>query len=180
MKMTTIFDAVRDGSLDDVKKMYKGDINEVNNELDLNLLCMAMTNMNNESEKIKIIQFLIDEGININYTTSKYQRNALHMLYFCNLRPSIDYMVEISKVLIDNGIDINGLDKYKAIPLKYSITINKLSTDENKPLYWMLLEAGSNFELKDSFGKSCLDYAQEYSWRNDFVKIVEEFESENK
>lgn len=177
MKMTTIFDAVRDGSLDDVEKMYKRDINEVNNELDLNLLCMAMTNMNNEEEKIKIIQFLIDEGININYTTNKYQRNALHMLYFCNLRPSIDCMVEISKVLIDSGIDINGLDKYKAIPLKYSITINKLSTDENKPLYWMLLESGSNFELKDSLGKSCLDYAKEYSWRNDFVKIVEEFEN---
>lgn len=180
MKFTTIFDAVRDGNLDDVKKLYRGDINEVNNELDLNLLCMAMTNMKNESEKINIIKFLIDEGIDINYITSKYRRNALHMLYFCNLRPNIDYMVEISKLLIDNGIDINGLDKYKAIPLKYSITINKLSTDENKPLYWMLLEAGSDFELKDSFEKSCLDYAQEYSWRNDFVKIVEEFESENK
>lgn len=55
------------------------------------------------------------------------------MLYFCNLRPNIDYMVKISEMLVRNGIDINGLDKFKAIPLKYAITINKLSTSENKP-----------------------------------------------
>ncbi|WP_088816167.1 MULTISPECIES: hypothetical protein [Listeria] len=60
------------------------------------------------------------------------------------------------------------------------VTIDKLSTNENKPLYYVLLKEGSNYRLKDSFGKSCLDYAKEYSWRNDFITVVEEFESENK
>ncbi|MGA3439575.1 ankyrin repeat domain-containing protein, partial [Lactiplantibacillus plantarum] len=34
--------------------------------------------------------------------------------------------------------------------------------------------------LKDGFGKSCLDYAKEYSWRNDFLDIVKEYENSKK
>lgn len=180
MKILNMFDAVRDGNLEDVKKMYNGNINEIDNDLDLNLLCIAMTNSKNENEKFKIIKFLIEKKIDINYTTKNHQRNALHLLYFCNLRPDIDYMIKVTELLLESGIAINALDKYQAIPLKYAITINKLPTDINKPLYHMLLERGSNFDLIDCFGKSCLDYAEEYSWRHDFIKIVEEFKNEHK
>lgn len=30
----------------------------------------------------------------------------------------------------------------------------------------------------DFKGKSCLDYAKEFSWRNGFIKIVEDFEND--
>ncbi|PEK83995.1 hypothetical protein CN600_30925, partial [Bacillus mycoides] len=32
----------------------------------------------------------------------------------------------------------------------------------------------SNYNLKDQSGKSCVDYAKEYSWRNDLLTIIEE------
>ncbi|WP_235712215.1 ankyrin repeat domain-containing protein [Bacillus mycoides] len=95
------------------------------------------------------------------------------MFYFCVLRPTIEYELEITRLLIDE-ININALDKYNAIPLKYAITINKLSTEDNKDMYKLLIKNGSNYNLKDQSGKSCGDYAKEYSWRNDLLTIIEE------
>lgn len=179
MKITNVFDAVMDGSLTDVKKFYDGNINEVCKLIGLNLLCAAMTNVNDEKEKIKIIKFLIKEGIDVNYRVRKYQRNAMHLLFFCNYSPSVDYAIEVCRLLINAGINVNQVDDFGAIPLKYAISINKLSTQENAPLYRFLLENGSDYRLKDRFEKSCLDYAKEYSWRNEFIEIVEEFENGN-
>ncbi|MBJ8057188.1 ankyrin repeat domain-containing protein [Bacillus cereus] len=174
MRILNVFDAVREGDFEDFKKIYDGDINQIDSDLDINLLCMAMTNNKNSSEKLKIIKFLLEEGIDINYTTAKDKRNALHMFYFCVLRPTIEYELEITRLLIDNKININALDKYNAIPLKYAITINKLPTEDNKDMYKLLIKKGSNYNLKDQFGKSCVDYAKEYPWRNDLLTIIEE------
>ena len=46
--------------------------------------------------------------------------------------------------------------------------------EEMKEIYVMLIQAGSDYKKKDTFQKSCLDYAQEYSWRNGFIDIVRE------
>ena len=63
--------------------------------------------------------------------------------------------------------------------MKYAITINKLSTKDNKEMYKLLISSGSKYNLKDEFGKSCVDYAKEYSWRNDLLTIIEECEYES-
>lgn len=137
-------------------------------------------NHKNPHDKINIIKFLISEGIDVNYKDNKYNRNALHNFYFNVLRPSSEYMMQISKNLINSGINVNSTDKYNAIPLKYAITITKKATEEIKQVYWYLLKEGSNYIQKDIFGKSCIDYANEYSWRTDFIKIVEEFKNADK
>ena len=92
----------------------------------------------------------------------------------------IYYMLEVTKLLINGGIDINALDKYKVIPLKYAITITKLPSNELKPIYEIFLKHGSNYKNIDVFGKTCLDYVKELSWRNDVIKIIKEFEDGNK
>ncbi|AGK72120.1 ankyrin repeat-containing protein [Streptococcus cristatus AS 1.3089] len=40
----------------------------------------------------------------------------------------------------------------------------------------LLLEAGSDYKLKNKSGKSCLDYAEEYSWRSSLLDIIKEYE----
>ncbi|MCU5304514.1 ankyrin repeat domain-containing protein, partial [Bacillus toyonensis] len=109
MKILNVFHAVREGTFEDCKQFYDGNINQIDSDLDINLLCMAMTNNKNSSEKLKIIKFLLEEDIDINYTTAKNKRNALHMFYFCVLRPTIEYELEITRLLIDNEININAL-----------------------------------------------------------------------
>lgn len=42
-----------------------------------------------------------------------------------------------------------------------------------------LLQKSLNYRLKDVFDKSCIDYAEEYSWRNRFLEIVKEFKDGN-
>lgn len=180
MRIVNIFDAVRDGTYEEFINFYSGNIDLVNKFSGMNLLELALVNDSNPADKLKIIRFLINEGVNINYLDSKYKRNALHIFYFSVMRPTPEYMMEITKLLIENGLDINCKDKYDAIPLKYAITLTKLKTEDIKLVYKYLLEKGSNYKNKDKFGKSCVDYASEYSWRNDFLPIVKEFENEYK
>ena len=41
MRILNVFDAVREGDFEDFKKIYDGDINQIDSDLDINLLCMA-------------------------------------------------------------------------------------------------------------------------------------------
>ncbi|MVN84899.1 ankyrin repeat domain-containing protein [Listeria monocytogenes] len=174
MKIVDVYDAVEQGTFEEFKKFYNGDIHQVNEFTHMNLLQKALVREGNAEEKIKIIKFLLDEGIDINYVDKDTKRNALHTFYFGNYRPTISFQNEVTEILIAAGIDVNRKDVYGAIPLKYALTINKLTTEENKEIYKTLVKAGSDVNLKDNFGKSCLDYATEYSWRNGFITIVEE------
>ncbi len=180
MKITNIFDAARDGTYEQFKDFYSGNANEVNDNLGMNLLCLALANDKNPDEKLKIVKFLISEGVNINFTDKRDERNALHIFYFNVLRPSVEYMLEMTKILVQSGININGKDKYSAVPLKYSITITKLSTDDMRGIYRYLLDCGADYKHQDIFGKSCLDYMNEYSWRNSMIEIIKEYEDENR
>ena len=45
------------------------------------------------------------------------------------------------------------------------------------PVYQYLIDHGSNIYEKDNFGKACIDYAKEFSWRNDLVSLMEGTES---
>ncbi|MCB2357281.1 ankyrin repeat domain-containing protein [Clostridium estertheticum] len=179
MKIINVFDAVRDGTYEEFIKFYTGNINAISESLGLNLLSLAVVNDKNPHEKLKIIKFLISEGIDINFIDKKDKRNALHIFYFNVLRPSSEYMLEVTKLLVGNGIDVNRVDKYNAIPLKYAITIIKVATQDIKAIYHYLLEQGSDYNHKDIFKKSCADYANEYCWRNDVMEIIKEFENEN-
>lgn len=180
MKIFNVFDAVNQGNYEQFNRFYDGNVNAIDKYSKLNLLSLCLVEDSNQEDRIKIIKFLIKEGIDINYIDKKYRRNALHYFYFDVLRPASEYMLEISKILVENGININQLDKYNAIPLNYAISITKKTTQEIQEVYRYLIERGSDYNKKDIFGKSCIDYANEYSWRNDFIKIVEDYQNENK
>ena len=180
MRITDIFDAVRDGTYADFFKYYTGDPNLFNKYVGLSLLQLAFVNDHNAEEKIEIIQFLLSEGAEVNFKSPKDQRNALHIFYFSVLRPEPQYMLRATQLLVEAGIDINRKDKYGAIPLKYAITVVKLTTEEIMPVYKYLIDHGSNIYEKDSFDKTCVDYVKEYSWRNGLISLLGGEADENK
>ena len=112
MRITDIFDAVRDGTYSDFLKFYTGDPNLFNKYAGLSLLQLAFVNDHNTNEKIKMIQFLISEGADVNFKSPKDQRNALHIFYFSVMRPEPQYMLKATQLLVEAGVDINGKDKY--------------------------------------------------------------------
>ena len=73
-------------------------------------------------------------------------------------------MLKATQLLVEAGIDINEKDKYGAIPLKYAITVVKLTTEEMMPVYKYLIDRGSNIYEKDSFDKTkfVLRHSHEY------------------
>ena len=171
MRILNIFDAARDGTFDEFMSFYNGDANAIDKELGLNLLQFAVCNNYNPDDKIRIIKFLLDEGADVNFLDLKSKRNALHLFYFCALETTPEYLMTITKLLIEGGVNLNATDRYDAIPLKYAITIVKLSTEDIIEVYEYLLQQGSDCKHKDKFGKSCVDYAKEYSWRNGLLEI---------
>ncbi|MFV0395300.1 MAG: hypothetical protein ACK5LC_13045 [Coprobacillaceae bacterium] len=86
--------------------------------------------------------------------------------------------MNVTKLLVEKGINVNGRDKNGAIPLQYLITANKLTTKELLDTFKYLLKCKSDYKNINNYGKSCLDYAGQFSWRNDFLYIVEEYENE--
>ncbi len=177
MTVINIFDAAREGDWNAFRKFYNGNINELDPHSSFNLLQLAVTSTENSEGRLAIIRFLLENRIDLNYRDKKHHRNALHVSFFGFRKGDINHLRKQTELLISAGMDVNATDKFDAIPLKYAITISKHSTEEMKEIYVMLLQAGSDCKKKDTFQKSCLDYAQEYSWRNGFMDIVKECES---
>ena len=171
-----IFDIVQDGTYNEFIESYNGDITQIDKYTKLNLLCTAMLNNNLPEEKLKIIKYLLSEKVEVNFLSKKENRNALHYFFQANWWPKIAYAYEVVKLLVGAGIDVNAVDKFGSIPMTYSVTLLKLATEELEPLYMLLLEAGSDYKLKNKSGKSCLDYAKEYSWRSSLLDIIKDYE----
>lgn len=178
MTISDVFDAVREGTYEEFLKWYDGNVNQIDKYTNLNLLEMAVVNDKQMQEKIKIIDYLLEHGININFVDSKNKRNALHQFFFSVNRAEKEYYLMITERLVKAGIDINAEDKFNAIPLKYAITVNKLTTGDMEEVYKYLLKNGSSYAHTDVFGKSCIDYANEYSWRTGFIDIVKEMQND--
>ena len=177
MRITNIFDAVRDGTYFDFMDFYSGNPNLFNKYAGMSLLQLCVVNDRYPDEKIKILRFLISEGADVNFLSPKDQRNALHIFYFSVMRPDPQYILKVTQLLVEAGVNINAKDKYGAIPLNYAITVVKLPTETAMPVYQYLIDHGSNIYEKDNFGKACIDYAKEFSWRNDLVSLMEGTES---
>ncbi|MGF6907864.1 hypothetical protein [Fusobacterium sp. PH5-44] len=102
--------------------------------------------------------------------------NALHWFYYSVWRPDKDYLFEVTKLLVEHGVNLNTQDFNEAIPLYYAIGSLKLPTSEIEKTLKYLIEKGSDYTIKNKFGKSCLEVAKNLSWRNGFLDIVKEYE----
>ena len=178
MTIVDVFDAALEGNVNEFYRYFDSNVNQVNKYTRLNLLSTVVLDDTNAEGRIKIIKTLLFRGIDATFIDSKFKRNALHALFFSWSRQSPSFVYDAAELLIEYGVDLNATDKFNSIPLKYAITVPKHPTDELKRVYLLLLENGSDYCSKDIFGKSCLDYAEEYSWRNDFIDIVKEFEND--
>ena len=166
------FDAVREGQYNIFNEYIPSDINVVHEYTGLNLLQMTLINDKNFEDRITIAEELIKKGININYC-SKDGRNALHILFYENGRSNPSYIYRVTKLLIDNKIDCNKQDIYGSIPLIYAITSLKHKSEDIMDIYTLLIRSGSNYMLKDNSGRSCYDYASDFSWRNELKALME-------
>lgn len=172
MTITNVFDAAREGSFSEFTRLFDGNVKQINQYTKLNLLITSLVSDENKADRLKIIEYLLLRKIDVNFVTSKLGHNALHVLFINVTHGNIEFYYEVISLLIKFGINLNEKDKYGAIPLKYALTSNKLETQEMIVIYRLLLDAGSDYRLKDNFNKSCIDYASELTWRNGFLDLL--------
>ena len=174
MILVNVYDAAREGDWNAFQRFFDGNTNQINPDSKFNLLQLAVTSTENPEGRLSIIRFLLEHGIDLNYRDKKFQRNALHVAFFGFRKGNLEYLKKQTELLISAGVDVNAVDTFDAIPLKYAITISKHTTEEMREIYEMLIRSGSNYKKEDAFHKSCLDYAQEYSWRNGVIDIAKD------
>ncbi|MBR6403821.1 MAG: hypothetical protein IKS48_10605 [Eubacterium sp.] len=178
MTIVNIFDAVLAGDYKAFKNFYDGNINCINKYTDLNLLQTVMCKEDKYDERIKIISYLIKEGIDVNKVGGKAKGNALHILYSSSNQVDENYLMSVTKELVSAGIDINQKDKYGAIPFS-NLIAGKIDNKLVEKIFCYLYKTGLDCSIKDNYGNSCLDYAKKFSWRMDVVELMEKYENEN-
>ncbi len=189
MEVNNVYSAVVEADISGFNTYYKGNINQVHNvnymniygeaeEDSFNLLMLAVSKFTNLKSRIKIIEYLIKAGINVNYTDKIQGKNALHFLYFFldskgeKEKGLSKYVFEVTKMLICADIDVNECDILGNIPLKYAVLNKSMSTKEWHDTYKLLLKSKSQFTLHDVAGESCIDAAKRLEWRTDFIDMV--------
>jgi ankyrin repeat protein len=88
---------------------------------------------------------------------------------------------EITKILIDEGLDLNATDEYGRTPInsaistmqveKYGFSLNEILT--------LLVKKGANLNHRDNKGRTPLEYAEEYGIKR-AVEILRPFYKDTK
>ena len=178
MTIGSVFDAALVGDFKLFKQYYNGDINCIDKYTNLNLLQTVLCEEDRYNERIEIITFLIEEGIDVNKVGGKSKGNALHILYSSSDQISEEYLIDVTEKLVRAGIDINQKDKFGASPLSYLIA-GKIDNRCVKKIISYLIDVGLDCCAKDNYGNSCIDYAKKFSWRTDIIELMERDKDEN-
>ena len=107
-----------------------------------------------------IVKFLLDQGANVHQAATNAQRvNALHA-------GSANRHLDICRMLIDKGIDVNAKQEDGFIPLQEAAQNGQLELVE------LLLAHGADVTAKNDKGQTALDIARE-SKHPEVVKVLE-------
>ncbi len=78
--------------------------------------------------------------------------------------------IEYTRLLLDNGVDIEVKDRYGLTPLHYA-SMQYASLQRHLIIVKLLLDHGANIEAKSSFNYTCLHHASR-NGQTDIVKLL--------
>jgi len=140
---------------------------------DANLLCNAAFN-----GKVDSVKWLLDKGENANFSFTNTEENALH--YTISKTSEMDDRVEIVRVLIAGGIDVNK----KTLPgkstlcfmrdafLKGESPLHRAAAFGNVTIIKMLLDAGAEPSMKDANGDTPISWGSWYLRDADVLRLL--------
>ena len=140
---------------------------------DSNLLCNAAFN-----GKVNSVQWLLERGENANFTFTDTGENALH--YTICKTSEMDARVEIVRLLIDAGIDVNKktvagkptLCFMRDAWLKGETPLHRAAAFGNTTIIKMLLEAGADPSTKDANGDTPISWGSWYVRDADVLRLL--------
>jgi len=140
---------------------------------DANLLCNAAYN-----GKIASVKWLLDKGEDANFTFTKTGENALH--YTISKTSEIDERVEIVKILIAAGVDVNKktlagkstLCFMRDAYLKGETPLHRAAAYGNTAIIKMLLDAGADPSAKDANGDTPISWGSWHLRDADVLRLL--------
>jgi len=108
------------------------------------------------SEDKEIFNMLIDLGADVNYTP--YSDSLLHMATRCRSGVS---NIELMKLLIDRGANVNSKNKYDQTPLFCAAVKNDATIESIK----LLIDNGADISIANNLGYTPLEYLERSNWK---------------
>ncbi|HET9746641.1 MAG TPA: ankyrin repeat domain-containing protein [Chitinophagaceae bacterium] len=138
-----------------------------------NLLCNAAFN-----GKVDSVKWLLENGEDANFAFTDTGENALH--YTICKTSEMDDRVEIVKLLIDAGIDVNKktvagsptLCFMRDAWLKGETPLHRAAAFGNTTIIKMLLDAGADPSMKDANGDTPLSWGSWYVRDDDVLRLL--------
>lgn len=106
-----------------------------------------------DGNKPDCIQWLLDKGIQVDVEDDFGCSPLLRLA-------SMNGNVEVAKILIENGADVNKTDKIKKSPLMVA------AVNGHFPLVQLLVENGADVHAVNKYGKTALDFAESFGRKN--------------
>ena len=161
-KIKSIYRSIEEGNLDEIKDYFKV-TKDLNSDFKLEkLLYHAIDNC--ENDYFNIIEFLINNGADINSHHSKLLETPLHRLC-ARINPRIDVIA----MLLKKGAEVNAINLSGKTPIFYC------SFNYSVELLNLLVKYGADINIKDKYNNTLLhdDYINCYDEHfEEFLKAL--------
>ncbi|WP_153798979.1 ankyrin repeat domain-containing protein [Foetidibacter luteolus] len=166
-----VFSAAWEGNIEALDCYYR--LGAVLDLEDTNLLCNSAFNGQKES-----VRWLLEKGANANFSFAGTGENALH--YTICKTSEMEERVEIVRLLIDAGIDVNKRTIKGAVTLcfmrdaflKAETPLHRAAAYANEAIIKMLIDAGADKSAKDANGDSAISWGSWYLRESHILKLL--------
>lgn len=124
-------------------------------------------------DRYDIVRFLIAQGAELTGTNGENE-TLFHILFSCP-KHNMAQTVELTKLLIDAGADINQPDAKGRVALQYLISHPKLTDRDMAPLYDLLFtRCRLDLSIKNAWGFTPIELAQKLPYRAELLRKMTE------
>lgn len=125
-------------------------------------------------DQYDIVRFLIAQGAELTGTNG--ENETLFHILFSRPKHNMAQTVELAKLLIDAGADINQPDAKGRVALQHLISHPKLTDRDLAPLYDLLFtRCRLDLSIKNAWGYTPIDLAQKLPYRAELLRKMAEW-----
>lgn len=124
-------------------------------------------------DRYDIVRFLIAQGAELTGTNG--ENETLFHILFSRPKHNMAQTVDLTKLLIDAGADINQPDAKGRVALQHLISHPKLTDRDSAPLYDLLFtRCRLDLSIKNAWGYTPIELAQKLPYRAELLRRMTE------